>query len=202
MALAAASALVLAGPSSLLSGQALRPKQRHPTTVALPSPSCRRRLRISAEAAPQGNGESTEKADSISGHFEKDGNKQHEANAIDRQPRRWAFDVSPLGKHTKRPAWIIKKIMERLFQEAMSLPGSSVAEMRSPREIKEDDDEISLRLDMPGLSEDDVTVSVEGRMLLIKGEHKAKEKGAGATGGNPAPTTYVSSSPTTATNRR
>lgn len=98
MAMAAASSLVLAGPSSLLSGQALRPKQRHPATVALPSPSCRRRLRISAEAAPQGTGESPEKADAINVSFEKDGNKQHEASAIDRQPRRWAFDVSPLGK--------------------------------------------------------------------------------------------------------
>ncbi|RWW21565.1 hypothetical protein BHE74_00038816 [Ensete ventricosum] len=95
--MAAASALVLAGPPSLLSGQALRPKQRHPATVALPSPSCRRRLRISAEAAPQGTGESTEKTDTIGVHFEKDGNKQHEATAIDQQPRRWAFDVSPLG---------------------------------------------------------------------------------------------------------
>ncbi|CAL9165483.1 small heat shock protein, chloroplastic-like [Musa acuminata AAA Group] len=180
MAMAAASSLVLAGPSSLLSGQALRPTQRHPSTVALPSPSCRRRLRISAEAAPQGTGEGTEKADAINVRFEKDGNKQHEASAIDRQPRRWAFDVSPLALvDTMSPMWTMKRMletMERLFQESMSLPGSSVVEMRRPLEIKETDDEIRLRFDMPGLSKDDVKVSVEGDMLLIKGENKVKEE--------------------------
>ncbi|XP_065037224.1 small heat shock protein, chloroplastic-like [Musa acuminata AAA Group] len=183
MAMAAASSLVLAGPSSLLSGQALRPTQRHPSTVALPSPSCRRRLRISAEAAPQGTGEGTEKTDAINVRFEKDGNKQHEASAIDRQPRRWAFDVSPLALvDTMSPMWTMKRMletMERLFQESMSLPGSSVVEMRRPLEIKETDDEIRLRFDMPGLSKDDVKVSVEGDMLLIKGENKVKEEGAG-----------------------
>ncbi|URD97522.1 hypothetical protein MUK42_09335 [Musa troglodytarum] len=38
MAIAAAPALVLAGPPSLLSGQALRPKKRRPATLARPSP--------------------------------------------------------------------------------------------------------------------------------------------------------------------
>ncbi|CAL9089551.1 unnamed protein product [Musa textilis] len=180
--MAAASALVLAGPSSFLSGQALRPKQRHPATVALPSPSCRRRLRITAEAAPQGTGESTEKADAINLPVEKDGYKRHEANAIDRQPQRWAFDVSPLALvDTMSPMWTMKRMletMERFFQEATSLPGSSVVEMRRPWDIKENDNEIRLRFDMPGLSKDDVKVSVEGDMLLIKGENKVKEEAA------------------------
>ncbi|RRT51381.1 hypothetical protein B296_00051148 [Ensete ventricosum] len=77
--------------------------------------------------------------------------------------------------------WTMKRMletMERLFQEAMSLPGSSVVEMRRPWDIKENDDEIRLRFDMPGLSKDDVKVSVEGDMLLIKGESKAKEESA------------------------
>ncbi|RWW06266.1 hypothetical protein GW17_00030419 [Ensete ventricosum] len=46
-----------------------------------------------AQATPSRDGGA-----SVGVHLEKDGNKQHEANAIDRQPRRWAFDVSPLGK--------------------------------------------------------------------------------------------------------
>ncbi|RRT51382.1 hypothetical protein B296_00051149 [Ensete ventricosum] len=50
-----------------------------------------------AQATPSRDGGA-----SVGVHLEKDGNKQHEANAIDRQPRRWAFDVSPLGKRLSR----------------------------------------------------------------------------------------------------
>ncbi|KAK9724879.1 hypothetical protein RND81_05G105200 [Saponaria officinalis] len=66
--------------------------------------------------------------------------------------------------------------MDRLFEDAMTMPGGTT-EVRSPWDVIEDDNEIKMRFDMPGLSRDDVKVSIEDRILVIKGEHKSEENG-------------------------
>nr|AAC01570.1 low molecular weight heat shock protein [Agrostis stolonifera var. palustris] len=49
---------------------------------------------------------------------------------------------------------------------------------RMPWDIMEDDKEVKMRFDMPGLSRDEVKVMVEDDTLVIRGEHK-KEVGEG-----------------------
>uniref|UniRef100_A0A453II91 SHSP domain-containing protein n=1 Tax=Aegilops tauschii subsp. strangulata TaxID=200361 RepID=A0A453II91_AEGTS len=78
--------------------------------------------------------------------------------------------------------------MDRLFDDAVGFPTArrspaAASEMpRMPWDIMEDDKEVKMRFDMPGLSRKEVKVMVEGDALVIRGEHK-KEAGEGQVEG-------------------
>ncbi|XVE49023.1 hypothetical protein DITRI_Ditri01bG0048500 [Diplodiscus trichospermus] len=64
--------------------------------------------------------------------------------------------------------------MHWLFKDGTTLPGRSCSggEGRIPWDVRYDENEIKLRFDLPGLAKEDIKVSVEDDMLVIKGQHR------------------------------
>ncbi|PUZ41946.1 hypothetical protein GQ55_9G543900 [Panicum hallii var. hallii] len=152
-------------------------------------PSSGRARSLAVASAAQENRDNT----AVDVQVSQNGGNRQQGNAVQRRQRRAApLDISPFGLvDPMSPMRTMRQMldtMDRLFDDAVGFPmatrrspSAGGGEVRLPWDIVEDEEEVKMRFDMPGLARDEVKVMVEEDTLVIRGEHK-KEEGAEAGG--------------------
>lgn len=145
---------------------------------------------LSVASAAQENRDNT----AVDVQVNQNGGNRQQGNAVQRRPRRAApLDISPFGLvDPMSPMRTMRQMLDtvdRLFDDAVGFPmatrrspAAGGGEVRLPWDIVEDEKEVKMRFDMPGLARDEVKVMVEDDTLVIRGEHK--EEGAEGAGGD------------------
>nr|QSG73889.1 HSP20 [Kosteletzkya pentacarpos] len=184
-----AMASTLSCPSSpLVSNRATLPcttRPMMPFSISFPSKnSYNNRLSVVRAQATGDHNKDT----SVDVRVNKD--NQGQGTAVEKRPKRLATDISPFGLldplSPMRSMRQMLDTMDRMFEDSVAFPstGRRGGEVRAPWDIKDDEHEIKMPFDMPGLDKDDVKVSVEDDILVIKGEKIKEESHDDWTNGN------------------
>ncbi|KAK3223547.1 hypothetical protein Dsin_010572 [Dipteronia sinensis] len=145
-------------------------------SLALPLPSKTttrnpRNLSIKAQA-------SSENRDNNLDHQQRPSSKLHQTQ----QPKKLVLTVAPIGLWDRFPtAKTVQQMMERMMEDPFVYSGErggyNNSRGRLPWEIKEGENEYKMRMDLPGMTKDDVKLWVdEEKMLVVKAEKVPKKK--------------------------
>ncbi len=93
-------------------------------------------------------------------------------NPLMKQPNRW---IDPFDLVTD-----LQDDMNRLFTSSLRRGSTaSVGEIIPSLEVKEDENQFQVHLDIPGMDRKDLDISVTGNTLTVKGERKEEENKKG-----------------------
>lgn len=71
----------------------------------------------------------------------------------------------------------LQRDMRSLFEDFLQRMGGATPAMTTPRtDIAETDEAVEVAVDLPGMDEDDIDVSVTGETLVIRGEKRDEHK--------------------------
>jgi HSP20 family protein len=72
----------------------------------------------------------------------------------------------------------LREAIDRLFEEPWTFHGMFFHDdtAMAPVNVSEDDKTITVKAALPGVERDDIDVNVTGRVVRIRGEHKAEEE--------------------------
>ena len=71
---------------------------------------------------------------------------------------------------------LLSRRMEDIFRGANADAGEAMANWTPTMDVVEKDDRILLRAELPGMSDEDVEITVENRTLTIQGEKKSEHE--------------------------
>jgi HSP20 family protein len=84
---------------------------------------------------------------------------------------------SLMRTNQNRRAMSMAEAIDRLFDDAFVMPGDGGMGMITPKvDVVENDDNVVVKAEMPGMKPEEVDVRIEGNLLTLHGEHQEEKE--------------------------